>query len=148
MASSFSQGLSSHLACWRQVVAPLPSPAQSALLIGDPLGDSFGSTQTVADALARSPQVAVVYWGAPPGRAGSERAHASSSRAAPPQYQGPSRFQRTSNRFLPYPSASRQAQSSSRDRRGPPGWDGSFSTRRASGQPFRTTTAASRGSWQ
>ncbi|MPC61021.1 hypothetical protein E2C01_055084 [Portunus trituberculatus] len=94
----------------------------------------FGSTQMVADALARSPQVAVVYRGAPPGHAGSARARASSSRAAPPQYQGPSRFQRTSNRFLPYPSASRLAQSSLRDRRALPGRDGDFSTCRASGQ--------------
>ncbi|MPC71059.1 hypothetical protein E2C01_065327 [Portunus trituberculatus] len=60
MASSFTQALSSHLTCWRQAVAPLPSVAQLALLMGDPLGASFGSTQTVADALARSPQVAVV----------------------------------------------------------------------------------------
>ena len=50
LCTTVGQAMASHIACWRQAVAPLPAPAQSALLLGDPLSPDFGSTQAVADA--------------------------------------------------------------------------------------------------
>ena len=77
--ASVGQAMASHMTCWRQAAAPLPAPAQSALLLSDPLSPAFGSTQAVADAIARTPQVAVVFRDRGSGRSASSR-----SRGAPP----------------------------------------------------------------
>ena len=139
--------LSSQLSCWKQAVVPLPTVAQSTLLSADPFLPGFGSQAAVTEALARAPQVAVVYQGrtsAPPpaarGRLSSAPRRPSSSRpsAAPPR-------PRQDGRYHQYPPSSSRPAPPLGARRPLPARDSSTSSRRREMRPFRASASGPRG---
>lgn len=84
------------MAYWRQAVASLLPTAQSALLATEPFSPDSGSSQAVADALARAHQLAVVYRGQ------------GAPRSAPPRGRSVSPIRQTAALPTPAPRCSRQ----------------------------------------
>ena len=118
--SEISRALVSHLACWRQAVAPLPPAGQSALLAADQFQTGFGSAQAVTEALARAPQVAVVYRGQSSSRPSAARGRSSITTHRPSSSRHPpaTRQPRTDVRYQPYPARPSRPSTSSGDRCG------------------------------
>lgn len=145
MTATVQQAMASHMACWRQAVATFPAAAQSSLLLSDPFLPDFGSPQAVSDALARAPQVAVVYRGRGSSRPSTSRARVSAApvRRTVGQRQSSSpRHQREPRRFHPYPSSRPDRHSeASRDRRSQSLSVSAAPHRRAPSQPFRPPSA-------
>lgn len=146
-AADLSRAMSSHLACWRQAVAPLPPVAQSALLASDPFLPGFGSAQSVSDALARAPQVAVVYRGQSSARPSAARGRSSSATRRQPPSRPPTapRPQRQDVRYQPYPPRPSRSAAAPREPRGLQARDTSTSSRRREGRPFRASSSVFRG---
>ena len=149
--ASVGQAMASHMTCWRQAVAPLPAPAQSALLLSDPLSPAFGSTQAVADAIARTPQVAVVFRDRGSGRSASSRSRGtppSSTRTYATRQPPSSRQQPSQARYRPYQTSTGsrlRPATTSRDRRGQQAHHAAPATRRTDTQPFRVSRSGARG---
>ena len=145
MTTAVQQAMTSHMACWRQAVTAFPAAAQSSLLLSDPFLPDFGSQQAVTEALARAPQVAVVYRGRGSSRPSTSRVRGSTVPARRTVTQRPAstpRHQRESRRVQPYPSYRPDRHSTtSRDRRAHSLSVSASTHRRAQTQPFRPPSA-------
>ena len=111
--------LSEALSIWKTATASLPATAQSALLTADPFSPDFGSATAVSEAVARAPQVAVVYRGRGPSRPPRPRGKkvfSSSQRPARPSSHQPRPH--GDARYHPYqPRSSRSHQPQVREER-------------------------------
>lgn len=145
-AADVFRALGSHLACWRQAVAPLPPAAQSALLTADPLSPTFGSAQAVTEALARAPQVAVIYRGHRSARPSSTRGGSGRSQhAAPSRPPAVPRRPRSDVRFHPYAPRSASSSSAAGARRSRQPRDSAGSAPRRDARSFRASSSGYRG---
>lgn len=145
-SADVGQSLVSLMAVWRQAVAPLPPAAQASLLTADPCSLDFGSPKAVTEALARAPQVAVVYQGQSAPRAPPARARVAAAPRSRPSASSPSvqRRPRQDPRRHPYPPRSSRP-SSSAARSGRPPRGPAPPSRRVEERPFRGPSSSTRG---
>ena len=147
-SAEVGRAMSCHLAAWRQAVAPLPPAAQAALLAVDPVKEDFGTARAVADALARAPQVAVVYRGQSSSRSAPPRGRSAPPPRPPPppprSTSGPRRSRREV-RHHPYGQRPSRPAASSTPRLPLQGRDAPPSARRQEQRPFRAPSSTFRG---
>lgn len=146
VSGELGRSLLDDLTAWRRATAPLPPTARASLLHSDPCSPAFGSASAVSEALARAPQVAVVYKGQESSRPSSSKGKKHSSSSNRP-FRAPASRSRQQRDVRHHPYSPRPSRSSShqeyRDRPRHPAPPPSYRPQQR--RPFRSTSWERKG---